>query len=66
MKVVIDHSLCEGHAKCMDTAPEVFEVRDDDRSYALVAVVPAQALERVQRAVQICPRAAIRLEDPAG
>ncbi len=61
MKAIIDHTLCEGHAKCMDTVPEVFEVRDDDRSYTLVDVIPAELLERVERAVKICPRAAIRL-----
>ena len=63
MKVIIDHTLCEGHAKCMDTVPEVFEVRDDDRSYALVDVVPQEQLERVERAVKVCPRAAIRLQE---
>lgn len=63
MKVIIDHTLCEGHAKCMDTVPELFEVRDDDRSYALLDVVPEGLLERVERAVKVCPRAAIRLQD---
>lgn len=64
MKVTIDHSLCEGHAKCMDTVPEVFEVRDDDRSYPLIDVVPAELEERVRRAARTCPRAAIKLEEP--
>ena len=40
MKVIVDHSLCEGHAKCMENAPEVFEVRDDDYSYPLMDDVP--------------------------
>ena len=30
MKAKIDTTLCEGHAKCMEAAPAVFEVRDDD------------------------------------
>ncbi len=62
MKAIIDHSLCEGHAKCMDIAPEVFEVRDDDRSYVRIDVIPSELLERVERAVKVCPRAALRLE----
>lgn len=62
MKVVIDHTLCEGHAKCMDLVPEVFEVRDDDRSYTLIDVIPAELTERVERVVKVCPRAAIRME----
>jgi ferredoxin len=62
MKVVIDHTLCEGHARCMETVPDVFEVRDDDRSYALMDDIPEALRAKVERAVQACPRAAIRLE----
>jgi ferredoxin len=63
MKVIIDHTLCEGHSRCMDDVPEVFEVRDDDRSYTLVDVVPAKLEEKVKHAASVCPRAAITLED---
>ncbi len=63
MKVIVDHSLCEGHAKCTDAAPEVFEVRDDDYSYVLVEVVDENLFEKVERAVVSCPRAAIRIEE---
>jgi ferredoxin len=62
MKIIIDHTLCEGHAKCMDAVPEIFEVRDDDRSYVLVDVVPAEFVEKVERAASRCPRAAIQLQ----
>ena len=63
MKVTIDHSLCEGHARCMEEVPELFEVRDDDRSYTLVDVVPVALEEKVKRAVSVCPRAAISITD---
>jgi ferredoxin len=63
MKVIVDHSLCEGHARCMDNAPEVFEVRDDDRSYVLLQEIPEDLRANVERAVKVCPRAAITLED---
>ena len=63
MRAVIDHTLCEGHAKCMDTVPEVFEVRDDDRSYTLIDTIPAELEERVRRAEKVCPRAAIQLQE---
>ena len=63
MKATIDHSLCEGHAKCMDNVPEVFEVRDDDRSYTIVDEIPEELRAKVERAVQVCPRAAISLQD---
>ncbi len=42
MKAIVDHSLCEGHAKCMDKVPEVFEVREDDRSYILLDEIPEE------------------------
>ena len=63
MKVFVDHSLCEGHAKCMEAAPEVFDVRDDDRSWTLIEIVPADLEEAVMRAVRTCPRAAISIEE---
>ena len=63
MKVIVDHSLCEGHARCMDNVPEVFEVRDDDRSYVLLDQIPEDLREKIERAVKVCPRAAISLED---
>ena len=62
MKAIVDHSLCEGHAKCMDNVPEVFEVKEDDRSYTLLDEIPEELRAKVQRAVQVCPRAAISLE----
>ena len=63
MKAIVDHSLCEGHAKCMDKVPEVFEVREDDRSYILLDEIPEELRARVERAVLVCPRAAISLEE---
>ncbi len=63
MKAKIDTTLCEGHAKCMEAAPAVFEVRDDDLSHILVDDIPESERDRVLRAVRTCPRAAISTED---
>ena len=63
MKAIVDHSLCEGHAKCMENAPEVFEVRDDDLSYTLIDAIPESLRDAVERAAKTCPRAAISLHD---
>ena len=30
MRVVVDLDACEGNARCMDVAPEIFELGDDD------------------------------------
>jgi len=60
MKPVVDHDRCEGHAKCQKTAPEVFQVRDDDLSYVLVESVSDEVLRaKVDLAIRLCPRGAI-------
>lgn len=63
MRVDVDHDLCEGNAKCEAAAPAVFEVGDDDLSYVVADPVPEEAEEGAQRAVRVCPRAAIRVVD---
>lgn len=59
MKVQVNHDLCEGHGKCQASAPEVFELRDDDLSYVLVADVSEELKPKVERAIRLCPRQAI-------
>lgn len=61
--VTVNHDLCEGNAKCQSAAPEVFEVRDDDLAHVLVGDVPENARERVEAAIRLCPRLAIRWQE---
>ncbi|MFN0094294.1 MAG: ferredoxin [Dehalococcoidia bacterium] len=63
MKVNVDHDLCEGHAKCSKTAPDVFEVGDDDQSRVKLADVPEKYRDQVELAVRLCPRQAIWIEE---
>jgi ferredoxin len=63
MRVVVDFDLCESNAVCMATAPEVFEVRDDDFLYILQENPPESLRAKVTEAVQRCPKQAISLED---
>jgi ferredoxin len=59
MRIVVDFSLCESNALCMDAAPEVFEVRDDDLLY-VIDEEPAEELRaKVEQAVRVCPKQAI-------
>jgi ferredoxin len=60
-KVVIDYNRCESNARCMEVAPEVFEVREDDRLYLLDERPPEASRERVLKAVRICPKQAISI-----
>jgi ferredoxin len=63
MKVVVDEKLCEGNTKCQQTAPEVFEVRDDDKSHLLIDSPPERMREKIKLAVRLCPRQAITVSD---
>ena len=63
MRVVVDLVLCEGNMRCMEAAPEVFEVRDDDKSHLLTERPPERVMERVKLAIRLCPRQAISLVD---
>ncbi len=63
MRVVVDYDLCESNALCMQAAPEVFEVRDDDFLYVLDENPPEDLRSKVELAVQRCPKQAIKLED---
>ncbi|HXW84143.1 MAG TPA: ferredoxin [Candidatus Binataceae bacterium] len=61
MKIVIDQQLCEGNMRCQEAAPEVFQVRDDDKSHLLVQRPAERSLEKVKLAARLCPRQAITL-----
>jgi ferredoxin len=62
MRVVVDYDLCESNALCMEEAPEVFEVRDDDNLYVLQENPAEQLRPQVEAAVARCPKQAIRVE----
>jgi ferredoxin len=65
MRVVVDESRCEGNARCMAAAPEVFEVRDDDRAHVLIERPGEELRAKVERAVRLCPRQAISIIEDA-
>jgi ferredoxin len=61
-RVWVDPQLCEGHALCIETAPEVFDIGDDDM--ATCVEHPTEELwDKVQAAVDACPRGAISVVD---
>lgn len=63
MRVVVDYDLCESNAVCMQVAPEVFEVRDDDFLYVLDDTPPDDLRGKVDEAVARCPKQAIAVQD---
>jgi ferredoxin len=63
MKVVVDFDLCESNAVCMDVAPEVFKVDDDDMLHILMENPPESLRKKVEEAVRLCPRQAISIKE---
>jgi ferredoxin len=63
MKVTVDHELCEANGVCAATAPEVFDLDDEDELHILLPDVPARLAGVVRRAVGACPKTALRLEE---
>ena len=62
-RIVVDRSRCEANAVCERIAPEVFQVSEDDKLRILKAEVGDDFLEKVRRAVEHCPRAALSIEE---
>ncbi|TDQ46608.1 ferredoxin [Actinorugispora endophytica] len=62
MRVNVDFDRCESNAVCVGIAPEVFEVRDDDYLYVLQETPGEELRDRVEEAVRMCPKQAIRVE----
>lgn len=62
MKVVVNYDRCEGYARCVNAAPEVFELNDDEQARVKVEQPEGELQGKVERAVRICPRQAIAVE----
>ncbi len=61
--IAVDRELCYGFGDCVDSAPGVFELDDDDKS---VVVDPdAQPRDDILMAAQDCPVDAIVVTDAA-
>jgi ferredoxin len=63
MKISVDLKLCEGNAKCMAVAPEVFEVGEDEKSHVRVESPGARLRDKVMAAARLCPRQAITVSE---
>ncbi len=62
LRVVVDIGLCEGHALCVSSVPEVFELGDNDRATVLDVQLTNDLLESVEDAIVCCPVQAISLQ----
>jgi ferredoxin len=62
VKVFVDKNLCEANAKCVDAAPEVFELDDDDELHIRIVNIRGELEDKVLTAVRRCPRQALCIE----
>jgi ferredoxin len=62
MKVVVDFDVCASTGSCMQTCPEVFEVRSDGYLYILQEEPAEDLRAKVEEAADLCPTGAITIE----
>lgn len=63
MKVKVDYDVCASTGACMQVCPEVFEVRSDGYLYVLQEEPAAELHDKVRTAADLCPTAAISIEE---
>lgn len=62
MRVHVDRERCQGHSRCYDIAPEVFDVDELGNAFELGdGQVPAELEEKARRAATNCPEHAIEV-----
>ena len=59
MHVSVDADRCQGHARCWDICPEVFDLDDEGHALVKLELVPAGLEATVLEAVANCPERAI-------
>ncbi|MFN3458174.1 MAG: ferredoxin [Novosphingobium sp.] len=66
MRVIANHALCQGHARCEDMCPEVFATDAIEGKVVIVQEeVPAALEDKVRLAVRNCPEGALRVAKSA-
>ena len=64
MKIRVDMDLCQGHAACVQEAPDVFALDPATNQVVVKNESPDESLRAaVKAAVKYCPTRALRLED---
>jgi ferredoxin len=61
MKIVLDHSRCEGHGLCEEAAPQLMHLDDDGELVLHREQVDEADAALANAAVRVCPVAALRI-----
>ncbi len=63
MKIVVDYDLCEANARCLEVAPDIFKVDEEDNLHILIESPSEDRRKDVEEAVRLCPRQAITIQE---
>jgi ferredoxin len=64
MRVTLDETKCQAYGNCMLTAPDVFDLGDEDAFVRILQERPAPELRAVvEEAVRSCPVEALTLHE---
>jgi len=67
MKILVDRSICAGHALCAAKAPDVYQLDEEGYCSSNGATVPRHLHDQARLGARHCPEAAIVLaEDEEG
>jgi ferredoxin len=66
MKVTVDPDRCQGHARCWDLCPEVFDLDEQGHGLVLLGEVPQEYEATARQAAANCPERAITVEAADG
>ena len=61
MRISVNYDQCESNGICMDIAPDLFEIRDDDFLYVLNETPSEDQRSDLEQAVLSCPKQAISI-----
>lgn len=61
LRVVVDRDLCDAHGRCVESAPNVFAIGDDDQMHLLTGNPPESERANVEAAVRRCPKGALSI-----
>jgi ferredoxin len=62
MRVSVDSTLCQGHARCWERAPSIFELNDEGHSIVKLNDVDGEDADLAREAAKNCPERAISVE----
>jgi len=63
LRAAVDRTACCGYALCVEICPDMYELGDDNVVHIIQATIPDELMERVRRAVELCPQSALSIEE---